>query len=76
MVDAPNLGIKVTANGRTSSDISLHDITNYFYRFAVLQTRRIYVCLAYNCIPLDMIVSFDRRRTNDLTAWLGYDIRS
>lgn len=76
MVDAPNLGIKVTSNGRTSSHIGFHDIADYLDRFAVLQARRIYVCLAYNCIPLDMIVSFDQQRTNILTAWLGYDIRS
>lgn len=76
MVDASNLGIEVTTDGRTSSDVSLHDVTNYFDRFAVLQARRIYVCLAYNCIPLDTIVSFDQQRTNILTAWLGYDIRS
>lgn len=68
MVDASNLRVKVTTNGGTSSDVSLHDVTDHFDRLAVLKAGRVYVCLANDCIPLNMVVSLDQKRTYILTA--------
>lgn len=61
MVDPPNLRIEVASNRRTGGYISLHDIADNFDSLAILQYRRVIICLLDDCVPLFKLLV--RRKT-------------
>jgi len=71
-VNPANLRVKVAANGGTSRDIGLHNVSDDLYRLAILQSAGVVVRLLDDGIPLvEVSVTVCPRYTTDLQLGLA-----